>query len=98
MAVRNRSSRPSLSGSGVVMRKVSSKDCPYCGSSEVYRSEPKTLADHACVLFLVRLVRCHECMRRHYHPLFWQTPVFPIPAKKPVPTRANEDDKRKRSA
>lgn len=80
------------------MRRIGLSDCPYCGSSEVYRSQPKTLLDRACVLFLVQLVRCHECMRRHYRPLFLPTPEYVTPStKKPVQTRA-EDEERKRSA
>jgi len=36
----------------------------------VYVSAPKTPWDRISVLFLVRLVRCHSCMRRHFRPIF----------------------------
>jgi hypothetical protein len=79
------------------MHRIGLKDCPYCGSSEVYRSQPKTLAESACIFLLVRLVRCHDCMRRHYRPVFFPAAKHVTPlAKKPVQIRT--DDKRKRSA
>src|ERR1700730_9483628 len=83
---------------GVVMRRIGLKDCPYCGSTEVYRSQPKTLADSACIFLLVRLVRCHDCMCRHYRPLFLPAYEYVTPfAKKPIRLRT-DDDKLKRSA
>jgi len=72
--------------------------CPYCGGLEVYRSQPKTWLDRACVLFLLQLARCHDCMRRHYRPLVLPTLEYPSrSAKKPTQTIANVE-KRKRSA
>jgi hypothetical protein len=80
------------------MRRLGVKDCPYCGSSEVYSSQPKTLADSACIFLLVRLVRCHNCMHRHYRPVFFPAAKYVTRlAKKPVQIRTDVD-KRKRSA
>src|ERR1700688_1924215 len=80
------------------MRRISLNNCPYCGSSDVYRSQPHTWADSACELFLVHLVRCHKCMRRHYRPVFFPAAKYVTPlTKKPVQIRT-DDDKRKSSA
>lgn len=83
---------------GIIMRKIGLNDCPYCASSEVYRSHPKTWSDLASLFFLLGLARCHCCMRRHYRPLFFSAPEYVTPsAKRPVRTRA-DDGKRERSA
>ena len=81
------------------MHKIAVRDCPYCDSSEVYRSHPKTLVEKASVLFLVRLVRCHGCMRRHYRPLFLPVSEYVNPplVKKPVQAHA-PDSTSERSA
>ena len=80
------------------MPRVGLNDCPYCRNVAVYRSKPTTWPDHVCGLFLLRLVRCHGCMRQHYRPIFWPTPEFPIlSAKKPLQART-DDDQRERSA
>jgi hypothetical protein len=79
------------------MHRIGVNNCPYCGSSEVYHSQLKTLLDHAVLFLLLGPVRCHSCMRRHYRPLFLPAPEYmALPAKKAVP--ACTDDKRKRSA
>jgi hypothetical protein len=86
--------------SDVVMRRIGLNRCPYCGNFEVYRSriEPVTWLDRACVLFLLQLVRCHGCMRRHYRPLLFPAPEYPTrSAKKSAQTPAN-DEKWKRLA
>ncbi len=51
------------------MRRIGLKNCPYCGSPEVYISTPKTSWEKLPALFLLKLVRCHTCMRRHFRPL-----------------------------
>ena len=52
------------------MRRISLKNCPYCGCSKIYVSPSKTLWQKISVVFLLRLVRCHVCMRRHFRPIF----------------------------
>jgi hypothetical protein len=54
----------------VEMRRISLKKCPYCDCSEVYASSSATWWQKASVLFLLRLVRCGLCKRRHYRPIF----------------------------
>ena len=78
------------------MRRIGLQNCPYCGSGEIYTSQPKTWRDEVCCFFFVQVVRCHSCMRRHYRPLF--LPPVPTPAaKKPIQIVANEEQ-RERSA
>jgi hypothetical protein len=59
------------------MRRVSLKNCPYCGCSQIYVSSSATLWQRTSVLFLLRLVRCHTCMHRHFRPIFVATPKPP---------------------
>jgi hypothetical protein len=63
------------------MRRISLKNCPYCGCSKIYLSASATLWQQMSVLFLLRLVRCHTCMRRHYRPIF--LPAARNPARAP---------------
>jgi hypothetical protein len=77
------------------MRMFGLHNCPYCGGAEIYASRPKTWRDEVCWLFLVRVVRCHSCMHRHFRPL-----LLPVPrwsAEKPSQP-AVLDDLRERSA
>jgi hypothetical protein len=82
------------------MRRIGLKDCPYCGSSKVYISTPKTLWEKLPALFLLQLVRCHACMRRHFRPLLAPAAkhpeVYAVPAK-PVEAVSTKK-KEKRSA
>ena len=70
------------------MRPIRVKNCPFCGCSKIYDSRSATPWDRFCALFLLRLVRCHVCMRRHYRPVFVRTPANP--ARKAVPGKAPE--------
>jgi len=80
------------------MRRISFRDCPYCHSEEVYRSHQSTWGDLASRIFLLGPARCHGCMRRHLRPVFFPAhEQVPLMGKKPVPVRADGDD-RKRSA
>jgi len=80
------------------VNRISFRDCPYCSSSEVYRSHRKTWGDLAALFFLLCPTRCHGCMRRHFRPIFLRARIHVTAiAKKSVQTRANED-KQKRSA
>jgi hypothetical protein len=84
------------------MRRISFKDCPYCSSSEVYRSHRKTWGDMASLLCLLEVVRCYGGMRRHLRPVFLPAPKY-MPGidkekeNKAVPIRA-DDETWKRSA
>ena len=64
------------------------KCCPYCGDDEVYRSrtEPLTWLERACGLFLLQLVRCHQCELRHYRPVFFPAPEYSHPIRARVKT------------
>jgi len=74
------------------MRRISFTDCPYCCSSKVYRSHCKRWGDFASLLFLLAPTRCHDCMRRHFRPIFIPAPRYiPPEPKKVVPIRADED-------
>ena len=84
-----------------MMIKIGWKGCPYCGDHEVYRSrtEPLTWLDRVCGVFLLQLVRCHQCEYRHYRPIFFPTPEYPRPTRKEIGARAAVDDEeQKRSA
>jgi len=52
------------------MRKIGLIRCPHCGSSSVFLSHRKTLWEKISFLFLLRLVRCHDCFFHHYRPIF----------------------------
>jgi hypothetical protein len=82
------------------MRRISFRACPYCGSSEVYRSRRKSWSDLAALLFFLGIARCHGCMRRHFRPLFSPAPdhVVLVSEDATAPIRADEDDNVKRSA
>ena len=72
------------------MRRIGLKNCPYCSSSKVYISAPKTLWEKLPALFLLRLVRCHSCMRRHFRPLL--APLAKHPESYPVPAEPTKGD------
>jgi hypothetical protein len=70
------------------MRRVSLKNCPYCDCSEVYAPSTRTLWQKMAVLFFLRLVRCHVCMRRHFRPIF--LPATKHPATDTTPRKPAE--------
>jgi hypothetical protein len=80
----------------VVMLRIGLKRCPYCWSLEVYRSQPTTWLDRACVLFLLQLAKgvCAVTSVRSSSPR-QNAPVDP--RRKSARTRAN-DEKWERSA
>ena len=84
----------------MLLLKSGWKSCPY-GDDEVYRSctEPMTWLNRMCGIFLLQLVRCRRCQLRHYRPLFFPAPEYPLPIRAGVqkaPSHANEEN-RKRS-
>jgi hypothetical protein len=55
------------------MRKLGLRRCPCCTSTDVHASHIQSLRDLAAFLLLLRPVRCHRCMFRHYRPLLTHT-------------------------
>ena len=49
--------------------------CPYCGWSNVFLSRPKRFSERFFALIFLRLVRCHDCMRRFCCPIFLSAPI-----------------------
>lgn len=47
-----------------------SRSCPRCSSWDIFKSRFRIL-DYILPLFLLRPVRCGNCYRRHYRPLFY---------------------------
>ena len=70
------------------MRRFSLKNCPYCGCSKIYVSSSTTRWQKVSVMFLLRLVRCHVCFRRHYRPIV--VPVAENPARQISPRKPAE--------
>jgi hypothetical protein len=67
--------------------RIGLADCPYCHRSDVCISRPKSLLEEVAILALLRPVRCRDCIRRFYRPLFVATPLRPcavVEVKKPV--------------
>ncbi len=82
-----------------LFRRVGLRNCPYCGSSEIYASSPKTSWERLPVLFLFRLVRCHSCMRRHLRPIILPEAKEPRRRRLPeTPTAVVSPETDKRSA
>jgi hypothetical protein len=76
------------------MRRIGWNNCPYCGNSAVYASQPKNLRDELCCFIFLQVVRCSTCMRRHYRPLF--LPPVPIwSEKKPSQSVTVEGERRR---
>ncbi len=79
---------------GLEMRRIGLKCCPYCGGDEVYSSSAKTFWEKLPALLLLRFVRCDECRRRHFRPIFISAPVRPSKTatlKKPVQLASDEN-------
>src|SRR4029077_19050579 len=90
-----------LSLGGFAMHRIGLTSCPYCGSSEIYASERRTLWQRISIVFLLRLVRCHACMRRHYRPIIYPptTPALRGGLRKKSHTASSENSvKKDRSA
>lgn len=52
-----------------ILRRISLNSCPYCFSSGVYLSKPGRWWEKMLFVFLLQLMRCHNCMRHHYRPI-----------------------------
>ena len=80
------------------MRRIGLENCPYCGSYEVYVTAPKTFWEKIPVVFLLRFVRCHRCMHRHYRPLLLPATEIPVASLRKPPDTASGHEQTKRSA
>ena len=71
------------------MLKVGLERCPFCNKQNIYISTPKHLWEELAILVLLQPVRCHDCMRRFFRPLFAsprpKLPVRRVAAKEAVP-------------
>jgi len=56
------------------MLRVGWKSCPFCYREDLYISRPKRLAEEIAILMLLQPVRCHDCLRRFFRPLFASPP------------------------
>jgi hypothetical protein len=52
------------------MLKIGWKRCPFCSREDLYISHPKSLWEEVGIAVLLQPVRCHDCMRRFFRPLF----------------------------
>jgi hypothetical protein len=67
------------------MRRIGLARCPYCNSSSLFASRPKTLWEKTSFLFLLRLVRCRDCFLHHYRPLFMPVKYWRIHRHRSTP-------------
>lgn len=56
------------------MLRVGWNRCPFCNREDLYISRPKRLSEEIAILVLLQPVRCHDCMRRFFRPLFASPP------------------------
>jgi hypothetical protein len=55
------------------MQFIGLGNCPNCGSDELHRSRVRNIIDALAYLILLRPVRCYQCMRRHFVPIWLRT-------------------------
>jgi hypothetical protein len=65
------------------MRSIALGRCPHCSSDEIYRSRVRSVSDKLAFLVLLRPVRCHGCMHRHFTPILFRTKHYVVGAKPP---------------
>jgi hypothetical protein len=61
------------------MLRIGFTDCPYCHRADIHISRAKSLGEELVILLLLRPVRCRDCMRRFFLPLFGR--ALPAPVK-----------------
>jgi hypothetical protein len=85
------------------MLRIGFRHCPHCRRHDVRSSRPKSLWEDLIFMVLLRPVRCHDCMRRFYLPVFVSTADVPMvsahratpkPAQSPVQNSAPRPAKR----
>ena len=74
------------------MLKVGWERCPFCSRQNIYISAPKHWWEDVAILALLQPVRCHDCMRRFFRPLFTspppKMPLRRVVSNEPVPKEA----------
>jgi hypothetical protein len=74
------------------MLTVGWERCPFCSRQEIYISAPKHLLEEVAILALLKPVRCHDCMRRFFRPLFAspppKMPLRTVVSNEPAPKEA----------
>ena len=76
--------------------RVGFQHCPYCHWADIYRTRPKSVGDRILILLMLRPVRCHDCMRRFYRPLF--VPTSHAPLEDPIQESETEHERAARRA
>jgi hypothetical protein len=74
--------------------RVGIEHCPHCNQADICISRPNSLWEEIAILLLLRPVRCRDCMRRFYRPLFVATPLAPessVGSKKQPAAGKNEE-------
>ena len=56
------------------MLKLGWKDCPFCQRQNIHVSRPRHVWEELAGFLLLEPVRCHDCMRRFFRPLFIAPP------------------------
>ena len=83
------------------LRRISFRNhCPYCLSSRVYGSRGRKWWEKILFIFLLRLVRCHNCMRHHYRPIILSAAKNPMreTVSRKQPRTVSSGQKKDRSA
>ena len=79
------------------MLKVGWERCPFCSRQDIYISAPKHLWEEVAILVLLQPVRCYDCMRRFFRPLFAspppKMPLRTVASKEPAQKEATARDK-----
>jgi hypothetical protein len=69
------------------MLRIGFRHCPHCRRHDVRSSRPKSLWEDLIFMVLLRPVRCHDCMRRFYLPVFISTADVPVVSYRRVTPR-----------
>jgi hypothetical protein len=79
------------------VHKVGWEHCPYCHRQDIHLSRPKHWWEEMAGLLLLRTVRCHDCMRRFFCPLFAPPPkpLARVALKGPQKASVAEIDKKR---
>jgi hypothetical protein len=79
------------------MLNVRWERCPFCSRQDIYISAPKHLWEEVAILVLLQPVRCYDCMRRFFRPVFAspppKMPLRRVASKEPARKEASVMDK-----